>query len=187
MTLFSDTYLHLDPLPTNIVPREAHKPGTQYSKELSGLIPPHEVSSLPFAKLRPLFAGACQRYKEHGDDIAAIAAEQLIDGMDLDEDWCRNGIPKDRPQDLEFALLRLERKKSRTADSFINTFTCFITDESEARIVHAIPGRDGSATSETRFMGIRFRGESFSLGSALPYVAAFLCIPLVVYLRYRNP
>lgn len=142
VTLFSDEFLHLDPLDHSVIPPSAHRQGIQYSKEFEDYFPVEEIASLPIPRLRPFFAGACRRYQEHHDDISGMAVEQLIDGMDLNEAWCRQTISEDRPQDLEFALARLRGKASRTADSFLNKYTCFIADEAEARVVHGIPGRD---------------------------------------------
>lgn len=148
VVLFSDTYLILEPLKSNILQPEDHEHCSQYSKEIEDMMSAAEIPLLPLPRLQPLFAGACRRYRDYRDDIAGIAVEQLIDGMDLDEDWCRKSISENRPQDLEFALARLEGKSNRTAHSFLNKITCYIADEDEAGIVHAIPGRDILASKD---------------------------------------
>jgi hypothetical protein len=75
---------------------------------------------VPMPKLAPFFKGLCRKYCESHDIVFAIAAEALIDGMDLDESWCRMNLDVTRPEELEFALKLVEGKHSRISDFSLN-------------------------------------------------------------------
>jgi hypothetical protein len=74
--------------------------------------------------------------------LSAIAAEQLVDGMNLDEDWCSNHISQERHKELNFALQLVAGKDSRISDFTTNTITDFIASQEEAEMLHKIPGRN---------------------------------------------
>jgi hypothetical protein len=71
----------------------------------------------------------------------AIAAEQLVDGMDLDEMWCREHMPGPDSKELAYAVTLVEGKNSRIDDFSPNSVTCFIPNKVEAQRVLLIPGR----------------------------------------------
>ena len=162
VTIFSDVFLRLDPIKCNLIPTANHKSNTEYSKEIKSFLQQIDITSMPLPKLPALFTGACRNYVEKQDDVSGIAVEQLIDGMDLDEVWCRRSIPADRDSDLQFALARLRGKEGRAADSFLNEVTCFITDTHEAQVIRAIPGRDIFGSDKTH-------SRSFSLSMEMRF------------------
>ena len=57
-----------------------------------------------------------------------MAAEALVDGMNLDEEWCRASLPATQSDELNFALRLVRGKGSRIADFSPNEVTCFIAD-----------------------------------------------------------
>lgn len=111
------------------------------SKQITDIIPVVDVNQLPMPRLPSLFAGFCQRFLDTQDDAAMIAAEQLVDGMDLDEGWVeRNlgGIAS--PKVFQLATKLVAEKRSRIDDFSENNVTCFIADDTEAKRVRQIPG-----------------------------------------------
>jgi len=76
----------------------------EYSQQILDLIPTNEVGLVPLPKLAPLFRGLCWRYCKIKDPAFAMAAEALIDGVDLDEGLCRMHVGALLPKELKFAL-----------------------------------------------------------------------------------
>ncbi len=79
--LFPDEIFGLDPLEANTV--LVLESGVASSQILDSLADP-SLSGLRFPRLPALFRGLARKYIESGDDMAMIASEQLVDGMDLD-------------------------------------------------------------------------------------------------------
>lgn len=67
-------------------------------------------------KLLPFFRGLCRRYCESNDLAFAMAAEVLIDGIDLDASWYRMNLNITLPGELIFALKFVKDKDSRIFD-----------------------------------------------------------------------
>jgi len=104
------------------------------------LIPPTEIHQLPMPRLPVLLVGLCRRFLELHDDVAMIAAEQLVDGMDLEEDWCDRNLSNVSSAVLETASRLVSGKSSRLDDFSKNTVTCFIANKDGAESVRGIPG-----------------------------------------------
>jgi hypothetical protein len=119
-----------------------HQKGAEYSHQITDLVPASSVTSLPMPRLAPLFEGFCRKFCDTRDDLSAIAAEQLVDGMNLDEDWCSNHISPERHKELNFALKLVAGKDSRISNFTTNTVTGFIASKEEAERLHRIPGRN---------------------------------------------
>ncbi|KAI0474008.1 ser/Thr protein phosphatase [Xylariaceae sp. FL0804] len=111
------------------------------SKEVSDMSP-HDLANLPLPCLTPLLIGLARRYLSTRDDIAMIAVEQLIDGMNLDEAWSEKHLAG--VEDAVRALINTQigSKGSRIDYFSDNKITCFINDESEAHSLRLIPGFD---------------------------------------------
>jgi hypothetical protein len=112
------------------------------SKQILDLCGPEEVRFLPVPHLAPYLVGLCSRYLEFEDDIAMIAAEQLVDGMDIDQDWCTNHLKGANSNVCQLVARLVAGKESRLDDFNGNKITCFIADEAEAESVKLIPGYD---------------------------------------------
>jgi hypothetical protein len=112
------------------------------SKQILDLCRPEEVRFLPMPHLAPYLDGLCSRYLEFGDDIAMIAAEQLVDGMDINQDWCTNHLKGAKSSVCQLVARLVASKGSRLDDFNGNKITCYIADEAEAESVKLIPGYD---------------------------------------------
>lgn len=139
--LFPDSAFHLNLSPQSTSPLVEFGEGAEHSREILDLFPASELSSLPIPRLPLLFTGLCRRYLESGDPISAIAAEQLVDGMDLDGNWCKTIFPAERSQELDFAFALVKGKRSRISEFSSNVVSCFIVSEEEAQRIKKIPGR----------------------------------------------
>ncbi|KAG5291482.1 hypothetical protein I7I48_03304 [Histoplasma ohiense] len=84
--------------------------------------------------------GFCRTYIETQEITAAIAVELLIDGMNLDGEWCRTHFHASQIDELNFALRLVKGKGSRIADFSPNEVTCFIVDHQDAQRIRKIPG-----------------------------------------------
>ena len=71
-----------------------------------------------------------------------IATEQLVDGMDLDETWCKRHLCGVEPGVVDVILDRVQTKHQRLDDFSENTVTCYVKDEVEAVLVRQTQGRD---------------------------------------------
>jgi hypothetical protein len=142
LVLLADKSYGLDPLVNNIVSlgKTAPNPNPMYSSQIMDLIPPAEISNIPIPRLPPLFAGLCRRYLESNDDVAMIAAEQLVDGMDLDGSWCTRNLCNASVEVHQLASGLIAGKQSRIDDFSENKVTCFITNAEEAERLRLIPG-----------------------------------------------
>ncbi|KAI9848713.1 MAG: hypothetical protein M1837_006800 [Sclerophora amabilis] len=140
IVLFSDQFCHLEPLSENIVSYEEHQGTAEYSHEIFDTVSASEVASLPMPRFPPFFTGLCRTYTETKEVMAAIAAELLVDGMNLDERWCLAHFPPSQSDALKFALTLIEGKSSRISDFSPNEVTCFIASREEAQRLLKIPG-----------------------------------------------
>ena len=141
VVLFADQQLGLEPLEKTIIPARKHSQHVAYSQQILDIIPMETLVSLPMPSLLPFFRGLCRNYCETNSAVYAIAAEQLVDGMDLDEVWCRKHMPGLDSKELAYAMTLVEGKSSRIDDFSPNSVTCFIPNEVEAQRVLLIPGR----------------------------------------------
>lgn len=110
------------------------------SKQILDLCRPEEVRFLPIPQLRPYLIGLCTRYLEFEDDVAMIAAEQLVDGMDITQDWCTKHLT-DASSNVHQLIERLVADKGLRLDDFNgNKITCYVADEGEAERLKSLPG-----------------------------------------------
>jgi len=138
--LLGDRSCGLDPLVNNIISRDKAPSNPAYSSQIMDLIPVAVVNNLPMPRLSSLFAGVCHRFLESNDDIAMIAAEQLVDGMDLDDGWCERNLRNASPEVHQLATRLVAGKQSRLDDFSEKTVTCFIANAGEAERLRRIPG-----------------------------------------------
>lgn len=106
------------------------------------MIPREHVRSLPFPRLPPLLIGYAKRYVETRDDPSVIAAEQLVDGMDLDEAWCEKHLDGVELEAVDVVMDRVRSKSQRLEDFSENTITCYVKDVEEATLIRRLHGRD---------------------------------------------
>lgn len=142
MAVYPDVLLHLVPIEMNTISSPQIQEEIECSKGILLSIPKESVSKLPFPKLPPFFAGLCKRFCGTQGNAAAGAAEQLVDGKDLDEEWCKEAFSESPSTELEFALSLVKGKVARASDCTLPIVTSPVWDEAEARRVRRIPGRD---------------------------------------------
>ncbi|EEH37504.1 hypothetical protein PAAG_07922 [Paracoccidioides lutzii Pb01] len=76
-----------------------------YIKEVFNSLSADQVAILPFPQLELFFTSLCRPYIKKLEVIAAIAAEMLVDGMDIDEMCCRRCFDDpEQAAELNFAL-----------------------------------------------------------------------------------
>ena len=142
VVLFPDESLDSGGMVDNILPQSLHQQDSEYSLELLDLIPENRITSLPVPFLGPLLFSYCRKYTVMQDDIAAMAVEGLIDGMNLDEFWCTRNLTNIEPKDLDHVLSRIRGKTSRIDYFSPNSVTCIITNDEEAQRLLRVPGRE---------------------------------------------
>jgi hypothetical protein len=142
VVLFPDDRLGLAPLRKNILHQKRHEDGAEYSREILDVIPASKIAGIPIPLLGPFFSGQCAGYLGTNHPMFAMAAERLVDGMDLDEEWCRQHISASASETLSFALTLVAGKASRIDYFSSNTVTCFIPDEQERQRLLRVPGRN---------------------------------------------
>lgn len=139
LVLLADSSYGLQPLVKNVIRPHDDPSNLVFSNQIVDLVSANEVHSLPIPRLPPLFAGLCQRFFDSYDDVAMIAAEQLVDGMDLDEDWCERNLRNASPKVRQLASRLVAEKHLRLDDFSENMVTCFVT-AGEAKRLRLIVG-----------------------------------------------
>ena len=140
VTIFTDKHCHLDPLQKCVVYQREHQHKGEYSRELLDSFSPDEIATLPFPRFTPLFKGFCRTYVEAQEATAAMAAECLVDGMNIDEEWCHLHFDAFEHAESSFALKLVKGKRSRIDDFSPNQVTCFIPNLQVAQRLQKIPG-----------------------------------------------
>ncbi|KAF2435245.1 hypothetical protein EJ08DRAFT_656863 [Tothia fuscella] len=142
IVLFSGEHFHMEPLSKTVVIQKSPTANSAYenSKQILDLVGVNDVRCLPMPRLSPLLQGLAQRYLDASDAVAMIAAEQLVDGMDVDECWAKKNLADARADVQDLITRLISGKYSRLDDFSENTVTCFLADEREAERVKNIPG-----------------------------------------------
>lgn len=112
LLFFPDSYFGLAPLHQNIVPND-ERLSTTCSEQILDLVPRGEIQHLPVPRLPVFFIGLCSRFFESNDCMARIAVEQLVDGMDLCEDWIESNLGGATLKVRELAVQLVAEKTSR--------------------------------------------------------------------------
>lgn len=128
----------LDPIEKVLVP-PVSGPNIHMSKELAHL-ERRDMTSLPLPRLAPFLRGLAQRYLDSQDDMAMIAVEQLVDGLNLDEAWVQRNLAGSSPALFALVMKQVANKASRIDYVSDNKVTCFIGHQAEADAVRLIPG-----------------------------------------------
>ncbi|ROT35385.1 hypothetical protein SODALDRAFT_353094 [Sodiomyces alkalinus F11] len=138
--ILPDTLFGLQPLEDAIVRREEWDSSPLPSKQIVDIIPSIDLAAIPVPRLSSLLVGLCRRYLDQADDAAMIAAEQLVDGMNLDQDWCSRNISAAGVDVYDLSQQLILGKSSRMDQFSGNEITCFVADEAEAKKLRDIPG-----------------------------------------------
>ncbi|KAH0564921.1 hypothetical protein GP486_001688 [Trichoglossum hirsutum] len=136
-----DTLFHLNPLKDNVI--QEHPTRAEYSDQMLDLVLDKDVLSFtPLPRLAPFLSGLIRLFNESENYAFAMCAEQLVDGMDLDEDWCNGHLNTRFEEEYKFALKLVKGKSGRVPPMYPNYVTCYISTLDEASRVHRIPGRN---------------------------------------------
>lgn len=109
------------------------------SRQVLDILPSAKVADVPMPRFPPSLAGLRQRFLSAEDDIAMIAVEQLVDGMDLVNAWLERNLST-APLEIRQLVSRLSLgKKSRIDVFWDNSITCFIATAADANLVRQIP------------------------------------------------
>lgn len=99
-----------------------------------------DIANLHLPRLAALLKGLARRYLDTRDDVAMIAVEQLVDGMNIDQVWVERQLKGSDAAILDLVMSQVRSKRSRIDYYTENKITCFISDEEEAKKVRLIPG-----------------------------------------------
>lgn len=151
VVVFPDTFFHLDPLKDNIVQTSTYiysanqirfSPQFDYSTDTNAL------ATVPVPRLASLLQGLAQRHVECNNDdyssIAAMCAEQLVDGMNLSTTWCMDHLDatsdSQAKEGVQFVLRLVESKGLRISQFEPDNLTCFVATEEDDHALRMIPG-----------------------------------------------
>ncbi|CAJ2507504.1 Uu.00g086900.m01.CDS01 [Anthostomella pinea] len=140
IVIFPAALFGLDPIEDILIEQPSDQK-IHISKELSDM-DSRDVAHLPLPRLASLIIGLARRFLDTGDDIAMIAVEQLVDGMNLDEEWSRKHLGGVANAVRLLVDSQIGGKASRIDYFSDNKITCFISDQEEAQSVRLITGID---------------------------------------------
>jgi hypothetical protein len=123
-----------------VVPGNHGNPDSYYSKEIFDMLSVNAIASLPFPSLGALMAASCARYVQSRDVVFAMAAEQLVDGMDIDDAWCTTHLASLSADEQQFACDLVAGKRYRMDDFSENKITCYVADSQAVSNLRRIPG-----------------------------------------------
>lgn len=139
LLLFPDSYFGLSPLRQNIVPDD-ERLSTTCSEQILDLVPQSEIQHLPVPRLPAFFIGLCLMFFELNDCMARIAVEQLVDGMDLDDDWIESNLGGATFKVRELAAQLVAEKTSRYDENMDLEVMHFESRLSRKQDLSLIPG-----------------------------------------------
>lgn len=140
IVLFPDTYFYLSPLGQTVVPLDGKSDTVAHSCHVVDLVSEDEINHLPVPYLAPYFIGLCRRFFESNDDMARIAAEQLVDGMKLDEEWLQSNLSNATTEVQQLATMLVDERSSSN-DEFLDIEAPFFAAESgDQEEIRYIPG-----------------------------------------------
>ncbi|KAK6222221.1 hypothetical protein QIS74_04476 [Colletotrichum tabaci] len=138
LVIFPATLFGLSPIEDALVPPFVATK-VFLSKEITDLAR-QDISELPLPRLAPLIKGLAKRFLDARDDVAMIAVEQLVDGMNLDESWAKTNLEGSDADVVALVMDQIRNKDLRIDDFSENKISCFIGSEEEAENVRRIPG-----------------------------------------------
>ncbi|ERF74383.1 hypothetical protein EPUS_02070 [Endocarpon pusillum Z07020] len=148
LTLLLDEVYGFQCLENTIIPDDRQHSDSYYSKEILDVLSPDAIASLPFPSLGAFLGGLCSRYIKSRDVVYAMAAEQLVDGMDIDTAWCHVHLAHLPPVEQKFASDLVAGKRGRMDDFSENKITCYVVDIQDSTNIRRIPGSGFSELPE---------------------------------------
>ncbi|KAL2397546.1 hypothetical protein ABEF93_000780 [Exophiala dermatitidis] len=123
---------------SEVLESAAHRREAFYSDHILSYVSVEEIKRIPIPTLPSFVQYLCLLFFRDGDDMFRIRLEQLVDGMNIDEEWCRKTV-SDEGQ-LQYLLKLVNSKLDRIDDFSGNLVTCYIADQQMAANVTRIPG-----------------------------------------------
>ncbi|OAA47563.1 ser/Thr protein phosphatase [Metarhizium rileyi] len=137
IVIFTTAFFGFDSIEDVLIP-PISQPNIHISKEIQ--LNWEDIADLHLPRLAPLLKGLARRFLDERDDVAMIAVEQLVDGMDLDEAWVERQLEGSDAALVDLVVGLVRSKRSRIDYYMENKTTCFVYDEEEAERVRLIPG-----------------------------------------------
>ncbi|KJZ73119.1 hypothetical protein HIM_07503 [Hirsutella minnesotensis 3608] len=140
VAFFPASFYGLEPI-NEVILSPLGEPAFYISKELADA-DRKDIAAISFPRLAPFLKGLAQRFLSFQDDMAMIAVEQLVDGMNLDQAWLERHF-NDREKALsDLILAQIKSKGGRIDYMSDNVITCYVVDQEEAENIRRIPGFD---------------------------------------------
>lgn len=94
-----------------------------------------------------------------------MIAQQLVDGMDLDEQWCNRFVPSPTYRELDFALSLVGKKERPEMDWDPELIAILNGEQAQALDVSKTPGRDIPIQPQRKCVEKRKRMEARSMSA----------------------
>lgn len=134
--LLSDTGTEID---KSKALREAeHSAEAFYSKEILEYLSVRDMKWIPIPSLASFVQYLCRLHFNLGDEMPRIRLEQLVDGMNINEEWCEKSLSE--KAHVQYLLNLVNSKGDRIDDFSGKLVTCIIADQTTAECVTRIPG-----------------------------------------------
>ncbi|KAL6690552.1 ser/Thr protein phosphatase [Trichoderma pleuroticola] len=138
VVIFTASFYNLEPIEKILIPATIGS-RAYISKEMEDTSV-RDVASLHLPRLAPFLKGLAKRFIDDEDDVAMIAVEQLVDGMNLTVAWVDANLGDCQTDVLDLIRSQIRGKESRKDHFSGNKITCFVKDEAEAIAIQQIAG-----------------------------------------------
>ncbi|KAF3065679.1 hypothetical protein CFAM422_009598 [Trichoderma lentiforme] len=138
VAIFTASFYNLEPIEKILIPATTRLKA-YISKEMADTNA-RDIASLHLPRLAPFLKGLAKRFIDHEDDVAMIAVEQLVDGMNLNDAWVDANLGDCQTDVLNLIRNQIRGKESRKDHFSGNKITCFVKDEAEATVIQQIAG-----------------------------------------------
>jgi hypothetical protein len=136
IVLLSDIGTEIDA--SNALCEAEHGVEAFYSKEILEYLSVTDIKCIPIPSHPSFVQYLCRLHFNLGDEMPRIRLEQLVDGMNIDEEWCRKSLSQGAH--MQYLLDLVNSKRDRIDDFSGNLVTCNIADKKTAESVARIPG-----------------------------------------------
>ncbi|OCT44579.1 hypothetical protein CLCR_06249 [Cladophialophora carrionii] len=118
--------------------REDHGRDVYYSLEILDYLTVEDITQTPIPTLPSLLCYLCLLSFSSGDPVHRTRMEQLVDGMNIDKEWCKENLPDHLH--AQYVMNLVDGKRDRMGDSSGNFVTRYIAAQQMAESVTRIPG-----------------------------------------------
>ncbi|MCJ1475797.1 hypothetical protein MMC13_004461 [Lambiella insularis] len=136
LVLLSDLGMGIEK--AKVLSPEDHGKEAFYSHDILETSTVEQIANIPIPTLPSLVQYLYALVCSGKDPMPRIRIEQLVDGMNIDEQWCKENL-FDESQ-AQYVLNLVNSKKDRIDNFSGNLVTCYIPDRKIAECVTRIPG-----------------------------------------------